>query len=62
MQPVLIDGNWQTPQSPADTFQAVNPAEKTEMSAIYPVSTGDDVNRAVQAAKEAADEFGIDSA
>ncbi len=62
MQPVLIDGNWQTPQSPADTFQAVNPAEKTEMSAIYPVSTGDDVNRAVQAAKEAADELGIDSA
>ena len=32
------------------------------MSAIYPVSTGGDVNRAVQAAKEAADELGIDSA
>ncbi|MFQ5865611.1 MAG: aldehyde dehydrogenase (NADP(+)) [bacterium] len=58
LQPVLINGNWETPQSPDDTFQAVNPAEKTELPAIYPVSKSDDVDRALVAGKEAADELG----
>lgn len=57
LQPVLINGNWETPQNPDATFQAVNPAEKTELPEVYPVSTGDDVDRAVVAAHDASSQL-----
>jgi NADP-dependent aldehyde dehydrogenase len=54
LQPILINGRWETPDGPASTFQAVNPAEKSELPAVYPVSSGEDVDRAVEAACGAA--------
>lgn len=57
VQPVLIDGNWEKPENAVDTFQAVNPAEKKDLPEIYPVSSTKDVERAVAAGKEAADQL-----
>jgi len=54
LQAVLIDGNWEIPQNPTDTFQSVNPAKRTELPEVYPVSSTDDVGRAVTAGKSAA--------
>ncbi len=57
MKEVLIDGKWEIPDNPVGSFHAVNPAEKSELSDVYPVSGGDDVDRALRAGKAAADEL-----
>ena len=54
LQPVLINGSWVTPEDPIDTFQATDPARKETLPEVYPVSRGEDVDLALQAAYEAA--------
>jgi 2,5-dioxopentanoate dehydrogenase len=49
---VLIDGMWR-PANVAGTFQAENPATKSALADVYPVSTWADCNAALDAATRA---------
>ena len=51
---ILIAGKWRDPVKPAGTFHAVNPADKSELPGIYPVSGGVDIIKLLEAGKEAA--------
>lgn len=51
--PVLIAGDWR-PAAAAGTFQAENPATGELLPDVFPVSTWDDCERALNAASEAA--------
>lgn len=57
LQPVLIDGQWQPSQSPVSTFRAMNPTSKTPLADEYPVSSGAEVDRIVQASYQAVQEL-----
>jgi NADP-dependent aldehyde dehydrogenase len=57
MQPVLIAGEWREAKSPAGSFQAVNPSLKAKLPEIYPVSSAEDVERAVASAQQAVAEL-----
>jgi 2,5-dioxopentanoate dehydrogenase len=52
MQPILIDGQWITSQA-AGTFQAENPATKTLLPEVYPISSWSDCEAALTAAANA---------
>ena len=54
LQPVLIAGEWRTAEKPAGSFQAVNPAAKSELPESYPVSGDHEVRTAIAAGAEAA--------
>lgn len=54
IHPVLIQGSWR-PSKASGTFQADNPATKTPLDDVYPVSPWEDVDAALDAATEAAD-------
>lgn len=49
-EPVLIDGEWESADSPVGSFQSVNPALKANLPEVYPVSSLKDVERALVAA------------
>ncbi|MCB0165532.1 MAG: aldehyde dehydrogenase (NADP(+)) [Anaerolineae bacterium] len=53
LQPILIAGEWHTPENPVDTFNSVNPATKSPLPDTYPISDFDDIERALQAGQEA---------
>ena len=55
LEKVLIAGEWRESKNPAGQFHAVNPAEKTELPAGYPVSGEEDVRELLEAGKGAAD-------
>jgi NADP-dependent aldehyde dehydrogenase len=57
LQPVLIDGQWKQAQSPAGTFSAVNPATKTQLKDIYPISSFTEVELALAAGHQAVTEL-----
>ena len=57
MEAILINGKWETPENPSNTFKAFNPIEKKSLSSIYPVSDSSDVDRMINAGKKAADEL-----
>jgi alpha-ketoglutaric semialdehyde dehydrogenase len=57
VQPVLIAGEWQTPENPSGTFTAENPASKSPLSDVYPISGLADVERALKAGQEASTEL-----
>ncbi len=50
---VLIDGNW-TDSEGKETFQAINPQTGQPLPGAYPISPWSEVERALQAASEAA--------
>ncbi len=54
LQDVLIEGRWQPSRQPVDTFVAVNPRTTMPLSQRFPVSSDDEVRRAVAAASEGA--------
>ena len=54
IEAVLINGKWEIPENPENTFRAVNPAEKADLPPIYPVSNSDDVERVIKAGEIAA--------
>ncbi len=54
LEPVLIAGQWREARNPSGTFQAINPANKSILPEIYPVSGIEDVDAVLQAGKEAA--------
>jgi aldehyde dehydrogenase (NAD+) len=51
-----IGGQWVESVS-GDWFENINPADKSDVIGIFPKSNAEDVNRAVQAAAEAADRW-----
>src|SRR5215831_2246227 len=53
LEPVLLAGEWRQAANPAGQFQAVDPAHKTTLPELYPVSGRDDVAVALRAAQEA---------
>ena len=55
--PVLIDGEWQSADSPVGSFQSVNPALKARLPEVYPVSSLKDVERALVAAHRAVEQL-----
>src|SRR6185295_17372528 len=57
VQPVLIAGAWQTPDTPLGTFTADNPATKSPLPDQYPISGLGDVERALRAGQQAAEEL-----
>ena len=57
VQPVLIDGVWQKAQAPVGSFTATNPATRKTLNENYPVSSFDDIDRALRASRRAASEF-----
>ncbi len=54
MQPVLINGQWRD-SSGSDSFQAENPATCELLPDVYPVSSWEDCDAALQAAVQAAE-------
>src|SRR4051794_18233445 len=52
-QPVLIGGQWLA-STASQTFQAVNPSTRAALPEVYPVSPWEEIERAVEAAAEAA--------
>jgi alpha-ketoglutaric semialdehyde dehydrogenase len=52
-QPVLIAGKWRASDA-SGTFQAENPATKTPISEVYPISSWADIDAALNAATQAA--------
>jgi NADP-dependent aldehyde dehydrogenase len=54
MLPVLIDGGWRAAQS-SGTFQAENPSTGQPLDEVYPISTWDDCQAALESARRAAD-------
>ncbi len=57
LAPVLIDGEWQGADSPVGSFQSVNPAQRAKLPEAYPVSSFNDVERALEAACRAVEEL-----
>jgi NADP-dependent aldehyde dehydrogenase len=53
LQPVLIAGQWQTPENSLGTFTADNPATKSPLPDRYPISGVDEVEQALKAGQEA---------
>ncbi len=54
LEQVLVAGQWKDSINPLGTFQAINPANKSVLPGIYPVSGIDDIKALLQAGKEAA--------
>jgi NADP-dependent aldehyde dehydrogenase len=54
LEPVLIAGEWRQAESPAGQFSAVDPSTRAPSAEAYPVSSGDEVERACRAGVEAA--------
>ncbi len=52
LQPILINGSWQQAYSPVGSFTAINPATKTALKEIYPVSSFTDVDMMLTAAQK----------
>ncbi|MGB7295725.1 MAG: aldehyde dehydrogenase (NADP(+)) [Candidatus Aminicenantales bacterium] len=57
IQPVLIGGVWQKAQAPLGSFSATNPATQKSLKENYPVSSFNDIGRALQASRRAASEL-----
>lgn len=55
-QPVLINGEWTTSDA-TSTFQAVNPATKETLPGEFPVSSWNEIDRAIQVAANTAREM-----
>ena len=55
LQQVLVAGKWRESKSPVGKFNTVNPAEKSELSESYPVSSLEEVLEVIEAGKDAAD-------
>jgi 2,5-dioxopentanoate dehydrogenase len=53
-QPVLIAGQWRAANS-SGTFQADNPAQGSPLPDVYPISSWEDLDAALDAATQAAD-------
>jgi NADP-dependent aldehyde dehydrogenase len=53
-KPVLIAGEWRQAKNAVGTFTAVDPATKTPLGEVYPVSGVEDVEHACQAGLDAA--------
>ncbi|MFN3329890.1 MAG: aldehyde dehydrogenase family protein, partial [Pyrinomonadaceae bacterium] len=51
-----IGGQW-VESSSGEWFENINPADTSDVIGIFPKSNAEDVNRAVQAAAEAADRW-----
>jgi len=54
LEKVLIGGRWRTTRA-SGIFNAVNPANRSPLPGLYPVSALDDVEEAVEAAARAAE-------
>ena len=39
LEPILIDGGWESADSPVGSFQSVNPALKASLPQAYPISS-----------------------
>ncbi len=57
LEPILIDGGWESADSPVGSFQSVNPALKANLPETYPVSSLKDVERALEAAHRAVEQL-----
>jgi NADP-dependent aldehyde dehydrogenase len=53
-EPVLIDGVWRKALAPAGSFSPINPATGEVLKDDYPVSSFDDIDRALRASCQAA--------
>jgi NADP-dependent aldehyde dehydrogenase len=53
LQPVLINGAWQQADHPEGTFQAQNPTTGETLSEHYPISSAEEIERAIQAGQYA---------
>lgn len=54
MEPVLIDGEWRAPHTVGDHFSAINPATRSALPEVYPVSDWAEIEESLQAGVEAA--------
>jgi NADP-dependent aldehyde dehydrogenase len=54
LEQLLIAGQWKDSINPLGTFQAVNPADKSVLPGIYPVSGPDEIGALLRAGREAA--------
>jgi NADP-dependent aldehyde dehydrogenase len=54
-KPVLVGGAWRPARNPAGQFSAEDPATKTKLPDVFPVSGADDVEEACRAAADAAE-------
>ncbi|HEX2660059.1 MAG TPA: aldehyde dehydrogenase family protein, partial [Polyangia bacterium] len=54
LRPILVAGEWRAASNPSGTFSAIDPATKAALPERFPVSGLEDVERACQAATEAA--------
>lgn len=57
LEPVLIDGQWRQSEQPAGTFHGVDPSTRESSVERYPVSSGDEVDAAIQAGARAVAEL-----
>ena len=61
LQPVLIAGAWRETLAPGASFRAVNPASRSRLDEVYPVSSLAELEQALVAAEEAIVELRDDS-
>lgn len=54
LQPILIDGTWQSSRDPVDAFEALNPTTEETLPGRYPVSRFSELERMLEAGREAA--------
>lgn len=59
MHSILIDGQWTRARSPSDTIVAVNPANGETSSERYPVSSWDDLDRALTVGAQVAPQIAV---
>jgi NADP-dependent aldehyde dehydrogenase len=51
LAPILIAGNWRAAENPVGDFSAFDPKTKAPLAERYPISSGADVARALEAAR-----------
>jgi NADP-dependent aldehyde dehydrogenase len=56
-QKILIAGGWRDAINPEGVFHSSNPAEKSELSDSFPISSKEEILEMIHAGKEAADEM-----
>ncbi len=57
LQKVLVAGKWRNAKNPVGEFTATNPANKSSLPDIFPISSEKDLNDTIEAGKKAAIEL-----
>jgi len=54
---ILINGTWQSPENPMGKFQATDPSKKKPIPETFPISSFNDIKKALDASMAAVEEL-----